>query len=54
VPPRVGDLTALEQDVIDRPAGEKPARREAGMAGPDDDRSDAFDGSALPAAEAGC
>jgi hypothetical protein len=29
--------------VIDRAAGEEPARREAGMTGADDDRGDALD-----------
>ena len=44
-PPRIGDVAALEHDVIDRPVGEKPARGEAGVAGPDDHRGDALDGS---------
>ena len=42
-PPGVRDLAALEDDVIDRSLGEKPARREAGMAGPDDDRGELLD-----------
>jgi len=29
--------------VVDGPIGKEPARREAGMAGPDDDGGDAFD-----------
>ena len=44
-PPGVRHLAALEHHVIDRPLGETPARREAGVPGPDDDRGDAFDGS---------
>ena len=40
-PPGVRHLSAFEDDVIDRPVGEKPARREAGVTGPDDDRGDA-------------
>jgi hypothetical protein len=32
--------------VIDRSVGEKAARGEAGMAGPDDDGGDALDGCA--------
>jgi hypothetical protein len=30
--------------MIDRPVGEKPARRKSGVPGPDDDCGDAFDG----------
>jgi hypothetical protein len=45
-PPRIGDLATLEDDVIDRPGGQETAGSEAGMAGPDDDGGDAFDGSA--------
>ena len=37
-PPGVRYFSTLEQDVVDRALGEKPARREAGMSGPDDDR----------------
>jgi hypothetical protein len=45
VPPRVRDLPAFEDDVVDRPAGQETAGGEAGMTGPDDDCGDAFDGS---------
>ena len=34
--PRVGDLAALEHDVLERPLRQHPADREAGMPGPDD------------------
>ena len=50
VPPGIRDLAALEHDVIDRAVGEQPARREAGVAGADDDGGDAFDGCAPPTA----
>ena len=33
--------------MVDRPAGEETAGGQAGMAGPDDDRGDALDESAL-------
>jgi len=36
-PPRIGDLAAFEDDVIDRALGEEARRGEAGVAGPDDD-----------------
>src|SRR5690606_4149872 len=42
-PPGVRHLTALEHDVVDRPFAEEVARREAGVAGPDDDRGDSLD-----------
>ena len=38
VAPGVRHLPALEEDVIDRTLGQEPARREAGVTGPDDDR----------------
>jgi hypothetical protein len=41
--PGIGHIAALEDDVIDGTLGETAARREAGMAGPDDDRGNAFD-----------
>jgi hypothetical protein len=44
VTPRIRHVSAIEYDVIDRLLCEEPARREAGMTGPDDDRSDALDG----------
>ena len=39
-PPGVRHLPALEEDVVDRALGEKPARREPSVAGPDNDRRD--------------
>ena len=36
--PGVRHLPALEEDVIDRTLGEKPAGGEAGVTGPDDNR----------------
>ena len=45
-PPGVRHLTAFEHDVVDRPFAEEVARREAGMAGPDDDRGDSLDDGA--------
>jgi hypothetical protein len=35
-PPRVGHLTALEHDVVDRAVGEAATHGEPGMARPDD------------------
>src|SRR5205085_12195931 len=42
-PPRVRDVAAFEDDVIDRAVSEAPTCRQAGMARADDDRGDAFD-----------
>src|SRR5262249_52018356 len=45
--PRVGDLAALEDQMIDRALGEAPAHGEAGVAGADDDGGDRAHGRAL-------
>jgi len=43
VAPRVRDLAALEDDVIDRSLAEQPAGREAGVPGADYDGREALD-----------
>ncbi|HET9369392.1 MAG TPA: hypothetical protein VFO19_04065 [Vicinamibacterales bacterium] len=43
--PGIGDVAALEDDVVDRPLGEEAARRQPGVAGADDDRGASLDGS---------
>ena len=45
--PTLRQLPAFEHDVIERSAGQEPARGEAGMAGPDDDGGDVFDKGVL-------
>ena len=42
--PGVRDLTALENDVVDRARAKMMAGREPGVPGADDDRGDALDG----------
>ena len=48
-PPRVGHLSALKDDVVDRPVAEEVARGEARVAPADDDRGGALDGLAFQA-----
>ena len=45
--PRVGDLAALQHDMINRPAGKKVAGGEAGVPRADNDRGNALDGPAF-------
>src|SRR5690606_32374257 len=47
--PRVGDLAALEHDVIDAALAQAPAHGEAGVPGADDDAFDRAHGDPLPA-----
>ena len=42
--PGVGDLAALEHDVIDGALAQTSAGRQTDMPGADDDRGDLFDG----------
>ncbi|MEV0615725.1 hypothetical protein AB0I81_20600 [Nonomuraea sp. NPDC050404] len=50
MPPGVGHLAALQDEVVDRPLGEEVARGQARVPGADDDGGDVLDGSALQAA----
>jgi hypothetical protein len=45
VAPRVRDLAALEDDVVERALAEKVAGGEAGVAGAYDDGGEVFDGA---------
>ena len=47
VPPGIRHLAAFDQNVIDRAIGQKPARRQTGVSGADDDSGDALDGGCL-------
>src|SRR5262249_37649290 len=49
--PRVGDLAALEDDMVDRALGEAAAHGESGVAGADDDRRCRSNGTAPDAAD---
>jgi hypothetical protein len=41
--PRIRDVPALDDDVVDRTLGETAACRQSSVAGSDDDRRDVFD-----------